>query len=87
MNSLKVGQELVLWYVSGEDARFRPDDQRKVAAVKELMVREAVGKISCGDLLSVRSVCANVFCKYQDLPGSYDNFNSFYRQVKRLIKV
>lgn len=84
VNVLQGSQELVLWYVSGEDERFRPGDQRKMSAVKELMVREALAKIRQGDERSQLSICHAVFQKFQGIPGAYSDINSFCRQVNRL---
>ena len=76
-------QNLILWYASGNDPRYKPKNGRSVTAIKELMVREGLAMLAKNASLSERSAADILVRKYADVPGAYDDVETLRKQLNR----
>lgn len=78
--------ELILWYASGNDPRFKPRDGRCTSAIKDHMVREGLSMMAKDGSLSERSAADALVRKYYGIPGAYTDAESLRRQINRTKK-
>lgn len=76
-------EELILWYASGNDPRYKPKDGRTLAAVREFMVNEGLSMLAKDASLSERSAADILVRKYVGLPGAYDDVEALRKQLNR----
>lgn len=75
--------ELILWYASGNDPRFKPRDGRQANAIKDHMVREGLSMMAKDGSLSERSAADSLVRKYHGIPGAYTDAETLRRQINR----
>lgn len=74
---------LILWYVSGNDPRYKPVDGRAACAVKKMMVNEGLALLAKDANLTERSAAKFLVRKFKDIPGGYDSEEALHRQLNR----
>lgn len=75
--------KIAIWYASGFDPKFKPDDARVVNAIKELMIVEGLDMLAKDGSLSERSVANHLVYKYKNIPGAYDDVETLRRALNR----
>jgi len=75
--------DLAIWEASAHNPVYKPADNRTLAAIRELMVDEAVAKLLKDGSLSERSVCENILVRFEKVPGAYVSLDAFRKQVNR----
>ena len=76
-------QNLILWYASGNDPRYKPRKGRSLTAIKEMMVREGLLMLTKNAALSERSAADILVRKYADIQGAYDDVETLRKQLNR----
>ena len=76
-------QNLILWYASGNDPRYKPKNGRSLTAIKEMMVKEGIVMLTKNAALSERSAADILVRKYADIPGAYNNVEALRKQLNR----
>jgi len=75
-----------LWHASGKLPQYKPTDGRSIGVIKEGMVQTAIERILGGEATSPRAIVNSVLDQYKDIPGAYNSFAAFMKQVERALK-
>lgn len=81
--SLQRSQKSILWYVSGKASEFKPKDRREISAIRQTMVEFAGLLLDRNPGMSHRTAAVNVIRKFENVPGAYEDADSFRRQIDR----
>lgn len=77
-------REILSW-VSDEPEKHQPKDGRRISTVKRNMTYVAAHAIFNAKPDSATKIGMRFFNTFKAMPGAYDNFESFMRQVRRML--
>lgn len=93
MNQTKKGvrkchanEKEILFWVSDNKEQYKHDDLRKVNSVKDAMVQIAASRIYNHPNDNPRAISFAIFNEYKIFKEAYQEFESFSRQIRRVLK-